>query len=110
MGALPKALSRRGHRVMVVAPRYGQYAEGWETGVRRQIRVFGGDQQVIVSPCIKSHAVILQPSGSMSMKRNEPHLLCANPLLCYACMTYLSSAKCLFTALYSIHAAGGNVG
>lgn len=52
MGALPKALSRRGHRVMVVAPRYGQYAEGWETGVRRQIRVFGGDQQVIVSLCI----------------------------------------------------------
>ena len=46
MGALPKALSRQGHRVMVVAPRYGEYAEGWETGVRRQMRVFGGDQQV----------------------------------------------------------------
>lgn len=46
MGALPKALSRRGHRVMVVAPRYGEYAEGWETGVRRQMRVFGGDQEV----------------------------------------------------------------
>ncbi len=46
MGALPKALARRGHRVMVVAPRYGEYAEGWETGVRRQMRVFGGDQQV----------------------------------------------------------------
>lgn len=46
MGALPKALSRRGHRVMVVAPRYGDYAEGWETGVRRQIRVFNSDQEV----------------------------------------------------------------
>ena len=46
MGALPKALSRRGHRVMVVAPRYGEYAEGWETGVRRQMRIFGGDQEV----------------------------------------------------------------
>ena len=46
MGALPKALSRRGHRVMVVAPRYGEYAEGWETGVRRQIRVFNSDQEV----------------------------------------------------------------
>ncbi len=46
MGALPKALARRGHRVMVVAPRYGEYAEGWETGVRRQMQVFGGDQQV----------------------------------------------------------------
>ena len=48
MGALPKALARRGHRVMVVAPRYGEYAEGWETGVRRQMRVFGGDQQVTI--------------------------------------------------------------
>lgn len=46
MGALPKALSRRGHRVMVVAPRYGEYAEGWETGVRRQMRIFGGDQEI----------------------------------------------------------------
>ena len=48
MGALPKALARRGHRVMVVAPRHGEYAEGWETGVRRQMRVFGGDQQVTI--------------------------------------------------------------
>lgn len=31
---------------MVVAPRYGEYAEGWETGVRRQMRIFGGDQEV----------------------------------------------------------------
>lgn len=56
MGALPKALSRRGHRVMVVAPRYGEYAEGWETGVRRQMRVFGGDQQVIMLYA-KEHAL-----------------------------------------------------
>ena len=49
MGALPKALSRRGHRVMVVAPRYGEYAEGWETGVRRQMRVFNSDQEVLLT-------------------------------------------------------------
>lgn len=45
MGALPKALARRGHRVMVCAPRYREYAEGWETGVRRIFRIFNSDQE-----------------------------------------------------------------
>lgn len=34
MFALPKALQRRGHRVMVVVPRYDNYPDAWETGVR----------------------------------------------------------------------------
>ncbi|KAK9816454.1 hypothetical protein WJX72_000502 [[Myrmecia] bisecta] len=46
MGALPKALARRGHRVMVVVPRYGEYAEGWETGVRMRFRVFGREEEI----------------------------------------------------------------
>ena len=46
MGALPKALARRGHRVMAVAPRYAEYEEGWETGVRIRLGVFGQEQQV----------------------------------------------------------------
>ena len=46
MGALPKALARRGHRVMVVVPRYSNYKEGWETGVRTRFRVFGSDTEV----------------------------------------------------------------
>lgn len=46
MGALPKALARRGHRVMVVVPRYSNYEEGWETGVRTRLRVFGQDTEV----------------------------------------------------------------
>ena len=50
MGALPKALARRGHRVMVVVPRYGNYAEGWETGVRRRFRVFNTEQEVWCMP------------------------------------------------------------
>lgn len=45
-GALPKALSRRGHRVMVVAPRYAQYADAWETGVRKSYNVAGQDMEV----------------------------------------------------------------
>eukprot|EP00884_Botryococcus_braunii_P004523 jgi/Botrbrau1/14071/Bobra.182_3s0018.1 len=40
MGALPKALARRGHRVMAISPRYEDYAEGWETGVRVHLSVF----------------------------------------------------------------------
>ncbi len=43
MGALPKALARRGHRTMVVVPRYSSYEEGWETGVRIRLRVCGSD-------------------------------------------------------------------
>ena len=46
MGALPKALARRGHRVMVVVPRYSNYEEGWETGVRARLRVMRSDTEV----------------------------------------------------------------
>ncbi|CAI9109714.1 OLC1v1009587C1 [Oldenlandia corymbosa var. corymbosa] len=45
-GALPKALARRGHRVMVVVPRYGDYAEAQDTGVRKRYRVDGQDMEV----------------------------------------------------------------
>ncbi|KAJ7516867.1 hypothetical protein O6H91_21G002300 [Diphasiastrum complanatum] len=45
-GALPKALARRGHRVMVVAPRYGIYKEAWETGIRKVYNVSGQDMEV----------------------------------------------------------------
>ena len=50
MGALPKALKRRGHRVMAVAPRYANYAEGWETGVRIRFHIFGKDEEVCQAP------------------------------------------------------------
>ena len=46
MGALPKALARRGHRTMAVVPRYSNYEEGWETGVRIRLRVMGSDTEV----------------------------------------------------------------
>ncbi|KAJ0100024.1 hypothetical protein Patl1_21898 [Pistacia atlantica] len=45
-GALPKALARRGHRVMVVAPRYADYAEGQDSGVRKRYKVDGQDMEV----------------------------------------------------------------
>ncbi|OMO79297.1 Glycosyl transferase, family 1 [Corchorus capsularis] len=45
-GSLPKALARRGHRVMVVVPRYAEYAETQETGVRKRYKVAGQDMEV----------------------------------------------------------------
>ncbi|PWA36650.1 granule-bound starch synthase 2, chloroplastic/amyloplastic [Artemisia annua] len=45
-GALPKALAKRGHRVMVVTSRYGNYNEPQESGVRRWISVNGQDMEV----------------------------------------------------------------
>ncbi|WJX65623.1 starch synthase [Trifolium repens] len=45
-GALPKALARRGHRVMVVAPHYGNYAEAQDIGVRKRYKVAGQDMEV----------------------------------------------------------------
>ncbi|CAL9121616.1 unnamed protein product [Musa textilis] len=47
VGALPKALARRGHRVMVVAPRYGNYAEPKQVGVRKRYKVNGQDMEVM---------------------------------------------------------------
>nr|AOP12455.1 starch synthase II [Musa acuminata AAA Group] len=47
VGALPKSLARRGHRVMVVAPRYGNYAEPKEVGVRKRYKVDGQDMEVM---------------------------------------------------------------
>lgn len=45
-GALPKALARRGHRVMVVVPRYGDYAEAQNVGVIKRYKVDGQDFEV----------------------------------------------------------------
>ncbi|KAJ8775048.1 hypothetical protein K2173_020052 [Erythroxylum novogranatense] len=45
-GSLPKALARRGHRVMVVVPRYGNYAEPQDSGVRKIYKVDGQDIEV----------------------------------------------------------------
>ena len=45
VGALPKFLAQRGHRVMVVVPRYKCYDDAWETGVRHRVRVLGQDHE-----------------------------------------------------------------
>lgn len=53
MGSLPKAMARRGHRVMVIAPRYDNYADAFDTGVRQMYRVFNQDTEVGYFHCYK---------------------------------------------------------
>ncbi|KAM7278978.1 hypothetical protein ACFE04_006112 [Oxalis oulophora] len=45
-GSLPKALARRGHRVMVVTPMYGNYTDVQDTGVRKRYKVDGQTVEV----------------------------------------------------------------
>jgi starch synthase len=40
-GALPRAMARRGHRVLVIAPRYKDYPDAWDTSIRRHVHLFG---------------------------------------------------------------------
>lgn len=46
VGSLPKALSKYGHRVMVVSPRYEDFPNVVFTGVKIQFLVFGSLQEV----------------------------------------------------------------
>nr|AJG44453.1 granule-bound starch synthase [Lilium davidii var. unicolor] len=39
LGGLPPAMAARGHRVMVVTPRYDQYKDAWDTGVVAEFKV-----------------------------------------------------------------------
>ncbi|XP_051191144.1 soluble starch synthase 2-1, chloroplastic/amyloplastic isoform X4 [Lolium perenne] len=45
-GALPKALSKRGHRVMAVVPMYGKYEEPQQIGESKRYQVAGQDMEV----------------------------------------------------------------
>ena len=45
-GALPIALAARGHRVMTIAPRYKEYPDAWDTGVRIRVFLFGQEHTV----------------------------------------------------------------
>eukprot|EP00241_Pyramimonas_parkeae_P001063 CAMPEP_0114241654 /NCGR_PEP_ID=MMETSP0058-20121206/9744_1 /TAXON_ID=36894 /ORGANISM="Pyramimonas parkeae, CCMP726" /LENGTH=583 /DNA_ID=CAMNT_0001354187 /DNA_START=399 /DNA_END=2150 /DNA_ORIENTATION=+ len=53
MSSLPKALAGRGHRVMVVAPRYDDYPEAFDTNVRRAIPVMSAHPEVAYFHCYR---------------------------------------------------------
>lgn len=66
MGALPKALAKRGHRVMVVVPRYADYEGVADTGVRHKINMFGSMQEVrgvACSPACRALATLRMCPG-----------------------------------------------
>lgn len=46
MAALPKGLRRRGHRMMVVSPRYGDYKDVKDTGARARFNNFNSQHEV----------------------------------------------------------------
>lgn len=52
-GALPSALAKRGHRVMVIAPRYGEYIDAVDTTVRASVWCFGAVHEVGYFHCAK---------------------------------------------------------
>ena len=64
VAALPPALAKRGHRVMVVIPRYQDYVEGWETGVRCTFDLFGGSHEGEVVERKRGRASLLRLSLS----------------------------------------------
>ncbi|KAK4385635.1 Granule-bound starch synthase 2, chloroplastic/amyloplastic [Sesamum angolense] len=55
VGAIPKALARRGHRVMVVAPRYNNYADAQDSEDMEinyfQTYIDGVDLPLLIAPC-----------------------------------------------------------
>lgn len=53
-GALPQALAGRGHRVMTVSPRYKEYPDAWDTGVRARVHLYGAAHEVRFFHCLKA--------------------------------------------------------
>jgi len=86
MGALPKALARRGHRVMAIVPRYKNYDDAWETGVRRAFRVFNQDVEVSTRRWrwLVDHVATIAKEGVVL-----PGLHC-----CYACWLHEVKWRC----------------
>eukprot|EP00899_Mesostigma_viride_P014030 jgi/Mesvir1/22628/Mv14066-RA.1 len=54
-GSLPKVLGKRGHRTMVIAPRYGLYPDAIDTGVRITVHCFGGSHEVGFFHCFRDN-------------------------------------------------------
>jgi starch synthase len=102
MGSLPKAMQRRGHRVMVVVPRYENYAEAFETGVRQQYRVFNSDTEVGYFHCYKDgvdfvfvdHACFQGRKGADIYKGDRLEQAYRNCLLCKAALEAVWHVPC----------------
>ena len=69
MGALPKALAKRGHRVMVVVPRYANYENIVHTGVRHRVTMFGSSQEVREGSAKHNWGTLVRRQGACSCLR-----------------------------------------
>uniref|UniRef100_A0A452YAL9 Starch synthase catalytic domain-containing protein n=1 Tax=Aegilops tauschii subsp. strangulata TaxID=200361 RepID=A0A452YAL9_AEGTS len=53
-GALPKALSKRGHRVMAIVPMYGNYEGPHQIGEPKRYQVAGQ----VLSPLVRNSFIL----------------------------------------------------
>ena len=89
--ALPVALAKRGHRVMTVAPRYKNYADAWDTGVRisldgHEISYFhavvkGVDRVFVDHPSLRRGGIYGDENGSYGDNWFRFSLLCQGAIL-----------------------------
>lgn len=61
-GALPSSLVSRGHRVMVVAPRYGNYPDALDTSHRLKIDIFQGEVREDTHFYVYARRVLCSPT------------------------------------------------
>lgn len=87
MGSLPKAMQRRGHRVMVVAPRYGMYEDAIDTSVRQMYKY---DTQFLVHtlsyasrplPVQRSGGCMIRMAVSLDLSSTQIQLMSARFLI-----------------------------
>ena len=102
MGALPKAMARRGHRVMVVVPRYEIYNDAWDTDVRVRYRVLGQEFEVgyfhayvdKVDFVFVDHGCYHGRSGSKIYEGSRMDTTFRNALLCKAALEAVWHVPC----------------
>eukprot|EP00967_Tisochrysis_lutea_P078978 scaffold107863_cov19-Tisochrysis_lutea.AAC.1 len=117
MSALPKGLRRRGHRMMVVVPKYGDYKEAKNTGARARFNNFNSSQEVrdcvctrvsirtgmqIIGMTVTSHfrnrntsRLTRSPSLYSHARKLAPGMLACNA---YFCSSVPSSVVCYWHA------------
>jgi len=79
-GSLPPALASRGHRVMVVAPRYAAYPEATDTGVRAASAPAVGAAAVLPCLCLTRLAEQTPGAGVMVLGGAVPLAHKCSPL------------------------------
>jgi hypothetical protein len=82
---------------MVVVPRYAEYEEGWDTGVRRRLRVMGSDTEASSSGHPSPRWPLPgPPSGSYRFRVQDFGLLAgASYMICLPTCLFQARERCL---------------